>query len=69
MTRKTNQLYEAALNHLTYVCFQQTVRRPTPLLLVSNYELAILQAMTNCFPTESARVLVSFRKCKLVAFI
>ena len=55
MTRKTRQLYEAALNHLNDICFQQTGRRPTPLLLVSDYEIAILEAMTNCFPTGSAR--------------
>ncbi len=55
MTRKTRQLYEAAIGRLLEVCFQQTGRRPAPIKLVSDYEVAILESMSNCFPSGSAR--------------
>ena len=55
MTRKTQALYEACLRRIVEVCHQQTGRTPQPTLLVSDYELAILQAMKTVFPTGRAR--------------
>lgn len=55
MTRKSRVLYESALNRLLDVCFEQTGRRPSPELLISDYELAILEAAATCFPTGRAR--------------
>lgn len=55
MTRKTRVLYELAMNRLLEVCVQHTGRRPVPALLVSDYELAILEALAICFPTGRSR--------------
>lgn len=55
MTRKTQALYEVALRKVLEVCLQQTGRIPTPARLISDYELAILQALANVFPTGRAR--------------
>jgi hypothetical protein len=51
MTNKTQALYESCLRRLMEVCQQETGRVPEPRLLVANYELAILQAMSSVFPT------------------
>jgi|688.fasta_scaffold1075547_1 hypothetical protein len=55
MTRRTQALYEAALRKVVEVCVQQTGRTPTPVRLISDYELAVLRAFSNVFPTGRAR--------------
>lgn len=55
MTSRSQVLYEACLRRVLEVCQQQTGRIPRPSLLVSDYELAILQAMASTFPTGQAR--------------
>ena len=55
MTRKSRELYERVLARVLEVCHQHTRQRRTPSLLVSDYKLAILQAMTNTFTAARAR--------------
>ncbi|KAK4037542.1 hypothetical protein OUZ56_029574 [Daphnia magna] len=55
MTNKTQALYECCLCRLLEVCQQDTGRVPEPTLLISDYELAILQSLSAVFPTGRAR--------------
>lgn len=56
MTGKTQALYELALRRIIEVCLEHnTGRVPAPVRLVGDFEIAILQALSNCFPTGQAR--------------
>ncbi|KZS09553.1 Uncharacterized protein APZ42_026210 [Daphnia magna] len=55
MTNKTQSLYECCLRRLLEVCQQNTGGVPEPTLLISDYELAILQSLSAVFPTRRAR--------------
>lgn len=60
MTSKTQNLYESALNRVFQICHERQGRLPTPLRMVSDFEIAIPQALATTFLTRIARVLVSF---------
>ena len=55
MTSRSQALYEACLRRVLEICREHTGRSPRPLLLVSDYEIAILQALASTFPTGQAR--------------
>lgn len=55
MTSKSQELYTLCLNRLLMVCREKEGRYPAPLRLVSDFELAILQSLQECFPTGRAR--------------
>ncbi|KAK4009323.1 hypothetical protein OUZ56_018440 [Daphnia magna] len=55
MTNKIQTLCECCLRRLLEICQQNTGRVPEPTLLISDYELAILQSMSAVFLTGRAR--------------
>lgn len=54
-THKGQELYQLCLNHVLLRTRDWVGRLPAPIRLVSDYELAILQSMSICFPTGKAR--------------
>ena len=55
MTGRTRGLYRQCLARTLEVCRQETNRVPTPLRLISDYEIGILTAMQEAFPGARAR--------------
>jgi hypothetical protein len=55
MTSRTEALYTLCINRVLEVCMNRTGRVPTPLRLISDYELAILRAMQAAFPNGRVR--------------
>ena len=55
MTNKVQGLYELCIRKVLDRMRELLGRVPEPLRLVSDYELAILNALTSCFPTGRTR--------------
>lgn len=54
MTSKRQELYELVLNRLKEVTRRITGREIHPRFVVSDYELGLLQALSNAFPGSRA---------------
>ena len=54
MTGKTEDLYEGVLDHVKQRAIQLG-GEPRPTKLISDYELAIMNAMTTVFPTGNTQ--------------
>jgi hypothetical protein len=66
MTSRTEALYTLCINRVLEVCMNRTGRIPTPLRLISDYELAILRAMQAAF--QNGRVRGCFDHSGMVIF-
>lgn len=66
MTSRTEALYTLCINRVLEVCMNRTGRVPTPLRLISDYELAILRAMQAAF--QNGRVRGCFDHSGMVIF-